>query len=412
LKDPTSHPIRGSRRTPSSVPGWIELAGAQLRNLKQLDIRFPINRLTAVTGISGSGKSTLIRGVLLPAVREALERRSQAAERARSSRDAGQMPWRTIKGTQLLGAVLEVDQSPIGKTSRSTPATYIKVFDEIRALYANLPAARMRGYSGSRFSFNNEGGRCEACQGQGVIKLEMNFLPASFIPCQECGGKRYNQSTLEVEYNGKSIGDVMEMTAEQAMEFFAPHPKIRRALSLLVETGLGYLQLGQPSPTLSGGEAQRIKLVSQLARRATAAAEEIQTSRRGKSTLYILEEPTIGLHAHDVAQLIKILHRLVDEGGTVIVIEHHLDVIAEADHVIDLGPEAGARGGEIVAAGSPEELALSKRSRTAPFLREILNRPADRLRQTALLERRNPASLSACVSETSTGSRCLESVDR
>jgi excinuclease ABC subunit A len=239
-------------------------------------------------------------------------------------------------------------------------------------LYANLPTARMRGYTGSRFSFNNEGGRCEACQGQGVIKLEMNFLPTSYMPCQECDGKRYNASTLEIEYNGKSIGDVMEMTAEQAAEFFAPHPRIRRALDLLVETGLGYLQLGQPSPTLSGGEAQRIKLVTQLTRRATAAAEEIQTTRRGKSTLYILEEPTIGLHAHDVAQLIQILHRLVDEGGTVIVIEHHLDVIAEADYVVDLGPEAGAKGGDIVAVGTPEEIAKSKRSRTAPFLRGIL----------------------------------------
>ena len=267
-----------------------------------------------------------------------------------------------------------MDQSPIGKTSRSTPATYIKVFDEIRTLYANLPAARMRGYSASRFSFNNEGGRCEACQGQGLIKLAMNFLPPSYIPCQECEGRRYNEATLEIEYNGKSIGDVMEMTAEQAAEFFTAHPKIRRALSLLVETGLGYLKMGQPSPTLSGGEAQRIKLVSQLARRATAAAEEVQTSRRGKSTLYILEEPTIGLHAHDVAQLINILHRLVDEGGTVVVVEHHMDVIAEADYIVDLGPEAGASGGEIIALGTPEEVALSRSSRTAPFLREILKR--------------------------------------
>ena len=268
--------------------------------------------------------------------------------------------------------MLEVDQSPIGKTSRSTPATYIKVFDEIRALYANLPAARMRGYTGSRFSFNNEGGRCEACQGQGVIKLEMNFLPASYMPCQECGGRRYNAATLEVEYNGKSIGEVMEMTVEQALEFFAALPKIRRALDLLAETGLGYLQLGQPSPTLSGGEAQRIKLVTQLTRRLTAAAEEIKTSRRGKSTVYILEEPTIGLHAHDVTRLIQILHRLTDEGGTVIVIEHHLDVIAEADYVIDLGPEAGAKGGEIVAVGTPEEIAKSRRSRTAPFIKRVL----------------------------------------
>jgi excinuclease ABC subunit A len=377
LKHPMIHPFRGLRRSLSDAPGWIEVAGARLHNLKDLDVRFPINRLTVVTGISGSGKSTLVGGVLLAAVREALQRGSAATRRARLSAPENNAPWRTQRGTELLGAVLEVDQSPIGKTSRSIPATYIKVFDEIRALYATLPAARMRGYSASRFSFNNEGGRCESCQGQGVIKLEMNFLPPSYIPCQECEGKRYNGATLEIEYNGKSIGDVMEMTVEEAAEFFGAHPKIRRALRLMVETGLGYLKLGQPSPTLSGGEAQRIKLVSQLARRATAAAEEIQTSRRGKSTLYILEEPTIGLHAQDVAQLINILHRLVDEGGTVVVVEHHMDVIAEADHIVDLGPEAGANGGEIVAVGSPEEVALSRRSRTAPFLREILKRNPD-----------------------------------
>ena len=372
LRNPMRHPSRGSRRSLQEAPGWIELAGARLHNLKGLDVRFPVNRLTVVTGISGSGKSTLVRGVLLPAVREAITRKFRTALPTKNPRQADGAPYGAIKGAEALGAVLEVDQSPIGKTSRSTPATYIKVFDEIRALYANLPAARMRGYSGSRFSFNNEGGRCEACLGQGVIKLEMNFLPVSYMPCQECEGKRYNASTLEIEYNGKSIGDVMEMTAEQAADFFAPHPKIRRALDLLLETGLGYLQLGQPSPTLSGGEAQRIKLVTQLTRRPTAAAEEIQTTRRGKSTLYLLEEPTIGLHAHDVTQLIQILHRLTDEGGTVIVIEHHLDVIAEADYLVDLGPEAGAKGGEIVAMGTPEEICKSKRSRTAPFLREIL----------------------------------------
>jgi excinuclease ABC subunit A len=379
LKHPMKHPLRDSRRGLKEAPGWIELIGAHLHNLKDLDIRIPVNRLTVVTGISGSGKSSLVRGVLLPAVKETLNRRFSAAGRPKDPRYPDNAPFRALRGVESLGAVLEVDQSPIGKTSRSTPATYIKVFDEIRALYANLPAARMRGYTGSRFSFNNEGGRCEACQGQGVIKLEMNFLPTSYMPCQECNGKRYNASTLEIEYNGKSIGDVMEMTAEQAAEFFAPHPKIRRALDLLVETGLGYLQLGQPSPTLSGGEAQRIKLVTQLTRRATAAAEEIQTTRRGKSTLYILEEPTIGLHAHDVAQLIQILHRLIDEGGTIIVIEHHLDVIAEADYVVDLGPEAGAKGGEIVAVGTPEEIAKSKRSRTAPFIKGILR--SDRSQQ-------------------------------
>lgn len=362
LKAPMVHPSRGARR-PLDTP-WIELTGARIHNLKGVDVRFPFNRLSVVSGISGSGKSSLVRGVFLPAVKDAISRSHK--------KKFHDNPWTALTGAEVLGAVLEVDQSPIGKTSRSTPATYIKVFDEIRNLYASLPAARMRGYTASRFSFNNEGGRCDSCLGQAVIKLEMNFLPSSYMPCQECNGKRYNAATLEVEYNGKSIGDVMDMTVEQAAEFFAAHGKIKRALDLLNETGLGYLKLGQPSPTLSGGEAQRIKLVTQLTRRATAAAEQIKTTRRGKSTLYILEEPTIGLHAHDVAQLIAVLHRLVDEGGTVIVIEHHLDVIAEADYVVDIGPEAGAHGGRLVAAGTPEQVAKSKPSQTAPFLKSVL----------------------------------------
>ena len=367
LKKPMAHPSRGERRDLDGP--WIELTGASAHNLKGIDVRFPINRLSVVSGISGSGKSTLVRGVLLPAIKGLLSR-----TRKKLLIDE---PWKSISGVEYLGAVLEVDQSPIGKTSRSTPATYIKVFDLIRNLYASLPAARMRGYTASRFSFNNEGGRCECCQGQAVIKLEMSFLPASYMPCQECEGKRYNSATLEVDYNGSSIGDVMDMTVEQAAKLFAAHPKIKRALDLLNETGLGYLKLGQPSPTLSGGEAQRIKLVTQLTRRATPKAEEIKTARRGKSTLYILEEPTIGLHAHDVAQLIKVLHRLVDEGGTVIVIEHHLDVIAEGDYVVDIGPEAGGGGGELVAFGTPEEVAKSKTSQTAPYLKTVLKTKGD-----------------------------------
>lgn len=359
LREPMPHPSRGKRRPKAEA--WITVRAARLHNLRSIDVAIPANRLSVITGVSGSGKSTLLRGVVVPAVRDALSRSKN-----------GLLNCEGIDGIEILGAVLEVDQSPIGKTSRSTPGTYVKVFDEIRSLFASLPASKMRGYSASRFSFNNEGGRCEACLGQGVIKLEMNFLPPSYMPCQDCGGRRYNPSTLEVEYNGRSIGDVMEMTIEQAAEFFSALPKIRRPLDLLVETGLGYLQLGQPSPTLSGGEAQRIKLVTQLARRPTSTAEEIRTTRRGKSTLYVLEEPTIGLHAHDVSQLIGVLHRLVDEGGTVVVIEHHLDVIAEADHVIDIGPEAGAGGGRIVAQGTPEQVAKSKQSRTAPFLKELL----------------------------------------
>ena len=362
LREPMLHPLRGARRPDADQ--WLELKGAHLHNIKNEDVRIPLRRLTVLTGVSGSGKSTLIRGIVVPAVRDALTRKRAPLH---SDLHTG------ISGFEPLGAVLEVDQSPIGKTSRSTPATYVKVFDEIRKLFATLPAARMRGYTGSRFSFNNEGGRCEACLGQGVIKLEMNFLPPSYMPCQDCNGRRYNPSTLEILYNGKSIGDVMDMTIEQAVEFFASHPKIRRPLALLQETGLGYLKLGQPSPTLSGGEAQRIKLVTQLARRATSSAEEIRTTRKGKSTLYVLEEPTIGLHAHDVAQLIQVLHRLVDEGGTVVVIEHHIDIIAEADHILDVGPEAGAEGGKIIAQGVPEKVALAKESRTAPFLRKALS---------------------------------------
>jgi excinuclease ABC subunit A len=363
LRSPMRHPSRGSRRPPADE--WITVRNASLHNVRNLDVSIPVNRLTAITGVSGSGKSTLLRGVVVPAVREAL---SRTKSRTGFDHCAG------VDGTAPLGAVLEVDQSPIGKTSRSTPATYVKVLDSIRALFATLPAARMRGYTNSRFSFNNEGGRCEACLGQGVIKLEMNFLPPSYMPCQDCLGRRFNPATLEVEYNGKSIGDVMDLTIGQAAEFFSAHPKIKRPLDLLNETGLGYLTLGQPSPTLSGGEAQRLKLVTQLARRPTSRAEEIRTTRRGKYTLYVLEEPTIGLHAHDVAQLIGVLHRLVDEGGTVVVIEHHLDVIAEADHVIDIGPEAGADGGKIVAEGPPETIAKSHAGHTAKFLRPILKK--------------------------------------
>jgi excinuclease ABC subunit A len=275
-----------------------------------------------------------------------------------------------------IAAVYEVDQSPIGKTSRSTPGTYVKVFDEIRNLYAQLPVSRVRGYSASRFSFNAEGGRCETCKGQGVIKLEMNFLPSSYVPCEDCRGRRYNPQTLEVLYNEKSIGDVMEMTIEEAAQFFSVHPKIARSLSLLVDTGLGYLKLGQPSPTLSGGEAQRLKLVTQLKRGVGRAADErIRKMRKPGSTLYLLEEPTIGLHMADIELLLKVLHRLVDEGHTVIVIEHNLSVIAEADYIVDLGPEAGDAGGRVVATGTPEHVAKNRVSRTSPFLRKVLTTP-------------------------------------
>src|SRR5437762_6652953 len=272
---------------------------------------------------------------------------------------------------EAIDAVYEVDQSPIGKTSRSTPGTYIKVFDEIRNLYAQLPVSRMRGYSPSRFSFNAEGGRCETCKGQGVIKLEMNFLPEALVPCEDCDGRRYNPQTLGVLYNEKSIGDVMEMTIEEAAGFFSAHPKIARPLSLLNETGLGYLKLGQPSPTLSGGEAQRLKLVTQLKRGVSRATNErIRKMRKPGSMLYLLEEPTIGLHMADVDLLLTVLHRLVDEGNTVIVIEHNLSVSAEADYIVAIGPEAGAEGGEIVAVGPPQQLPQDARSRPAPVVDE------------------------------------------
>ncbi len=367
LKAPLGHPIRGSRRSLRDVENWIEIHGARENNLKSIDVTFPVGCLSVITGISGSGKSTLMHDVIWPAVRERLNERKRAGD--------GDL-FKLVSGAQQIEAVYEVDQSPIGKTSRSTPGTYVKVFDEIRNLYAQLPVSRVRGYSASRFSFNAEGGRCETCKGQGVIKLEMNFLPSSYVPCEDCRGRRYNPQTLEVLYNEKSIGDVMEMTIEEAAQFFSVHPKIARPLSLLVDTGLGYLKLGQPSPTLSGGEAQRLKLVTQLKRGVSRAANErIRKMRNPGSTLYLLEEPTIGLHMADIELLLNVLHRLVDEGNTVIVIEHNLSVIAEADYIVDLGPEAGDAGGEVVACGTPEQVAKNRVSRTAPFLRKVLNTP-------------------------------------
>lgn len=360
LKSPPCHPLRGARRSIENIPEWLELKGANKHNLKNVDVSIPLQRLNVISGISGSGKSTLLRNVLLPAVKAALNPKRSKTESEH---------WKSLTGFETLAQIIEVDQSPIGKTSRSTPATYLKIFDSIRILYAGLPLARLRGYTASRFSFNNAGGRCQSCEGQGVIKLEMSFLPTSQMPCEDCHGSRFNRQTLEVKYDGKSISDVLKMTVEEAVEFFAAHPKIRRPLQLLLETGLGYLQLGQPSPTLSGGEAQRIKLVTQLAKGSSSDKPRL---RAKGNTLYILEEPTIGLHAADVNLLLDVLHRLVDEGHTVIVVEHHLDLIAEADYLIDIGPEAGHQGGELVAAGTPEEVAKNPISRTAPFLREIL----------------------------------------
>ena len=376
LREPFVHPTRGARR-PLEKADWFGLRGARVNNLKDVSVKFPVARLSVITGISGSGKSTLMRGALKPAVETALKDAAKKTKGSKRKKSPAQAALGTPHGLEHLEAIREVDQSPIGKTSRSTPATYLGVWDEIRALFAQLPLARMRGYTASRFSFNTEGGRCETCSGQGVIRMEMAFLPTSYHPCPDCHGLRFNPATLEVLYDGKSIGDVLNLPLTEATELFRALPKIHRPLSLLCDTGLGYLRLGQPSPTLSGGEAQRLKLVYELAQGiARDSNERLRRMRQPKSTLYLLEEPTIGLHLADVAELLKVLHRLADSGATVIVIEHHLALVADADYVVDIGPEAGPAGGQVVAAGTPEEVAQVKGSRTAPFLRAVLAAPA------------------------------------
>lgn len=368
LKSPIPHPMRGERRklpAKSAKTGWLRIDGASANNLKNLNLRVPVGRLTAICGISGSGKSSFMRSVLQPAVKSTLPK---------SKFKPAEKTWKSIKGVDQLEAVYEVDQSPIGKTSRSTPATYIKVFDEIRKLFAQLPESRARGYTASRFSFNTEGGRCETCKGNGQIKLEMLFLPTSYVHCEDCRGMRYNAATQEILYNGKSIGEVLQMSIDEATDFFEASPKIHRTLKLMRETGLGYLQLGQPSPTVSGGEAQRIKLVTELTRGVgRSQTAKLRQNRTPKSHLYLIEEPSIGLHIEDVTKLLDVLHRLVEDGATVVVIEHNLDIIAEADHVIEIGPEAGESGGELVAACTPEQLLAVKESRTGPFLARALN---------------------------------------
>jgi excinuclease ABC subunit A len=363
LNKPLKHPSRGERRAlPAlkSKDGWLRVTGATANNLKNVDVAIPLGRLTVLTGVSGSGKSSLMHGALSPAVREKISKSKAKIVHA----------WKSISGFENLQTVHEVDQSPIGKTSRSCPATYVGIWDDIRKLFAQVPLARTRGYASGRFSFNTEGGRCETCGGNGEIKVEMAFLPTTRVHCETCNGLRFNAATLEVEYNGKHIGEVLRMSISEAAEFFAPVQKIARPLKLLADTGLGYLQLGQPSPTLSGGEAQRIKLVTELrSGDGRTIKEQLKgITKAGKRNLYLIEEPTIGLHIQDVAKLIDVLHRLVDEGHTVVVIEHHPDVYAEADYLIDIGPEAGAEGGRVVAAGTPEQVKKCKESRTARFL--------------------------------------------
>jgi excinuclease ABC subunit A len=336
------------RRQPT---GSIKVSGARENNLADLDVEFPLSVLVAVTGVSGAGKSTLVNDVLYPA----LARRYHGATR-RVGRHRG------LHGAEMLDKVIDIDQKPIGRTPRSNPVTYVKVFDEIRGFFAQLPEARMHGYKPGRFSFNVKGGRCEACQGDGVRCIEMHFLPDVYVKCEECAGRRFNEATLRVAYKGFSIADVLELTVREAIELFAAHPKIRDPLTLLADVGLDYLHLGQSSPTLSGGEAQRIKLARELARRATGR------------TLYILDEPTTGLHFEDVRKLLDVLSRLVDAGNSVIVIEHNLDVVKTADWVIDLGPEGGPAGGRLVAQGSPEAVARVRESHTGRHLKPLLER--------------------------------------
>lgn len=341
-------PIPEERRKPSDER-WLCVEGCRENNLKNITVKIPLGVFTCVTGVSGSGKSSLVNGIIRNTLLRMLNRaRTKSGE------------FDSISGVQYLDKVIDIDQSPIGRTPRSNPATYVGVFDLIREVFAMTPDAKMHGYTNGRFSFNVKGGRCESCRGDGIIKIEMHFLPDVYVPCEVCKGKRYNRETLEVRYRGKTIADVLDMTVEQALEFFSAHPKIAKKLQTLFDVGLGYIKLGQSSTTLSGGEAQRVKLANELARRDTGR------------TLYILDEPTTGLHVADVERLLSILERLCDSGSSVLVIEHNLDVIKTADYIIDLGPEGGDRGGSIVACGTPEQVALVENSYTGQYLKKIL----------------------------------------
>jgi excinuclease ABC subunit A len=344
-----SIPVPKKRNVPSEEKGWLEIVGAWENNLQNIDVRIPLGVFTCVTGVSGSGKSTLVNDIL----QRALFRKYYGSKERPGEH-------RALKGYESLDKVIVIDQSPIGRTPRSNPATYTGMFNHIRDLFARLPAAKVRGYEPGRFSFNVKGGRCEKCEGDGVLKIEMNFLPAVYVTCEACNGKRYNRETLEIAYKGKNIADVLDMTVEEAVAFFRAVPKIFDPLLTLAEVGLGYIRLGQQATTLSGGEAQRVKLATELARKAT-----------GK-TLYILDEPTTGLHFHDVAKLLEVLFRLRDTGNTLVIIEHNLDVIKTADWIIDLGPEGGSGGGKIVAEGSPEKIIESPASHTGKYLRNVL----------------------------------------
>jgi excinuclease ABC subunit A len=350
--------------------GSLKIQGARENNLRDIDVEIPLGILTAVTGVSGAGKSTLVNDILYPVA---------ARELAGSSARVGR--HRQVAGLGQLDKVIDIDQRPIGRTPRSNPVTYIKVFDEIRRFFAELPESRMHGYKPGRFSFNVKGGRCEACEGDGVRKIEMHFLADVFVRCEECRGKRFNQATLRVEYRGHSIADVLDLTVAEAIVLFAAHPKVAGPLRLLERVGLDYLHLGQPSPTLSGGEAQRIKLARELSKRATGR------------TLYILDEPTTGLHFEDVRKLLMVLDELVDAGNSVVVIEHNLDVIKTADWIIDLGPEGGPEGGHLVASGTPEQIRHCKASHTGRSLAPLLSpRRAPRARKSPAKKARRGAN--------------------
>jgi excinuclease ABC subunit A len=342
-------PVPKKRIAPTEERGWLEIVGATENNLQNIDVRIPLGTFTCVTGVSGSGKSTLVSDIL----QRALFRKFYGSKDRPGAH-------RALKGFEALDKVIVIDQSPIGRTPRSNPATYTGMFNHIRDLFAKLPAAKVRGYEPGRFSFNVKGGRCEKCEGDGILKIEMNFLPPVYVTCEACNGKRYNRETLEIAYKGKNIADVLDMTVDEGVDFFRAVPKIAGPLETLAEVGLGYIRLGQQATTLSGGEAQRVKLATELSRRATGR------------TFYILDEPTTGLHFHDVAKLLEVLFKLRDAGNTLLVIEHNLDVIKTADWIIDLGPEGGAGGGKIVAEGPPEKIVRCEASYTGHYLKTVL----------------------------------------
>ncbi len=361
--------VPAKRRTPS---GYLEIRGASEHNLKGVDVKVPLGVLTCVTGVSGSGKSTLVNEVLFKAVANKLHRARQRPGAHRG-----------VTGLDQLDKIIQVDQSPIGRTPRSNPATYTGLFDVIRDMFSKTQEARARGYKPGRFSFNVKGGRCEVCRGDGQIKIEMHFLPDVYVPCEQCGGKRYNRETLDIRFKGKTIADVLDMPVEEAVEFFEHIPKIRRRLETLNDVGLGYIRLGQPATTLSGGEAQRVKLATELSKVATGR------------TLYILDEPTTGLHFADVERLLEVLHRLIDQGNTAVVIEHNLDVIKTADRIIDMGPEGGEEGGTVVATGTPEDVAGTPGSHTGEFLAELVTPAAARKRRNGGGRKRAKAAAAA-----------------